>query len=138
MFKFAVQRCTENVLIIGNYWNHSNCVTKLNSRTVGTKCRITQFLHYVTFWLCDLLTMLTIGDFYIFYFFILLPAKLSRFCLFIPSLPLFYFRLIFASSLKHYYCPLLFVIESCHDVWLHVAPTLPAAFLRKKKSRLYS
>ena len=57
--------------------------------------------------------MLTISDFFIFLFSCLLSLVDS------PCLPLACL-LIFASSLMHYYCPLLFAIEFCYDVCLHV------------------
>ena len=61
------------------------------------------------FWLCD---------FFIFVFSCLQNlVVLLVWCLL--ALVLF---LIFASSLKYYYCPLLFDIKFCHNVRLHVIP----------------
>ena len=85
----------------------------------------------MTFWLCDYLTMSTLCDFFIFIFSCLLSVIDSA-CL--PTACfLLSFLLIFASSLKHYYCPLLFAIESCHDVHLRVTSALPTAFLKKRR-----
>ena len=73
------------------------------------KCKLINSALYVTYGVCVFLTMLTLCDFFI------LLSIVNSACL--PSACLlFSFLLIFASSLKHYYCPLLFAIEYCHDV----------------------
>ena len=74
--------------------------------------------------------MLTVRDFFVLLF-SCLQSLVDSAC-FLPACLLFSILLMFASSLKHYYCPLFFAIGSSHDVRLHVTPALPTAFLKKK------